>query len=186
MRLLELRLVYALVSGCGAEVGEDGIHGLSYHYRKGCHFCHAAFNDIVKCSLDSAKVPSHLEPSGLYRSDGKCPDGATVVPWQGRKILVWDAICSDTLAPSLRDVAIREPGAVAAAAEHRKRSKYLYAVESLSVLGEDARSFFRDLAKCLEAVNDDRRSHQFLLQRVAVALQRGTAASVLGSIASRN
>ena len=54
------------------------------------------------------------------------------------------------------------------------------------VLGEDAHSFFWDLAKRLEAVNEDRRSHQFLLQQVAVAVQRGNTASVLGSIASRN
>ena len=84
---------------------------------------------------------------------------------------------------------------MATAAEHHKRSKYSHlnathhfipiAVESLSVLGEDARSFFRDLAKRLEAVNEDHRSHQ-LLQRVAVAVQRSNAASVLGSIASRN
>ena len=50
------------------------------------------------------------------------------------------------------------------------------------MLGEDAHSFFWDLAKSLEAVNEDRRSYQFLLQQVAVAVQRGNAASVLGSI----
>ena len=64
---------------------------------------------------------------------------------------MWDATCSDTLAPSLRDFAIREPSAVAMAAEHRKRSyshlnaTYHFipiAVESLGVLGEDAQSFF--------------------------------------------
>ena len=185
-----------LCSGCGAEVGEDGIHGLSCGYSKGRHSRHAALNDIIKCSLDAAMIPSHLEPLGLYRSDGKCPDGASVVPWQREKILVWDVTCSDSLVPSLRDIAIREPGAVAAAAEHRKRSKYSHlnathhffpiAVETLGVLGEDAHSFFWDLAKRLEAVNEDRRSHQFLLQQVALAVQRGNAASVLGSIASRN
>ena len=185
-----------LCSGCGAEVGEDGIHGLSCRYSKGRHSRHAALNDIVKRSLDAAKIPSHLEPLGLYRSDGKRPDGASVVPWQRGKILVWDVTCSDSLAPSLRVIAIREPGAVAAAAEHRKRSKYSHlnathhfipiAVETLGVLGEDAHSFFWDLAKRLETVNEDRRSHQFLLQQVAVAVQRGNAASVLGSIASRN
>ena len=184
-----------LCSGCGAEVGEDGIHGLSCRYSKGRHSRHAALNDIVH-SLDAAKIPSHLEPLGLYRSDGKCPDGASVVPWQRGKILVWDVTCSDSLAPSLRDIAIREPGAVAAAAEHRKRSKYSHlnathhfipiAVETLGALGEDAHSFFWDLAKRLETVNENRRSHQFLLQQVAVAVQRGNTASVLGSIASRN
>ena len=95
-------------------------------------------------------------------------------PLQSGKILVWDATCSDSLAPSLRDVAIWEPGAVAAGAKHHKRSKkyshlnvtYHFvpiAVETLGV-GEAARSFFWDLAKRLKAVNEDLRSHQFLLQ----------------------
>ena len=137
-----------LCSGCGAEVGEDGIHGLSCRYSKYRHSRHVELNDIVKCSLDAAKIPSHLEPLGLYRSDGKRPDGASVVPWQRGKILVWDVTCSDSLAPSLRDIAIREPGAVAAAAEYRKSSKYAHlnatyhfipiAVETLGVLGKDS------------------------------------------------
>ena len=33
----------------------------------------------IKWSLDSAKIPSHLEHVGLYRSDGKRPDGVTLV-----------------------------------------------------------------------------------------------------------
>ena len=73
-----LRLVLALChpnacSDCGAEVNVDGIHGLSCRYSRGRHSRHFALNDIVK------------------RSDGKRPDGASVVPWQRRKILVWDA-----------------------------------------------------------------------------------------------
>ena len=44
-------------------------------------------NDIIKRSLESAKVPCHLEPVGQYRSDGKRPDGASVVPWRGGNIL---------------------------------------------------------------------------------------------------
>ena len=65
-----------------------------------------------KETLDSLKIPSHLEPSGLYRSDGKRPDGATIIPWQKGKILVWDATCPDTLATSHLSLAIREGGAV--------------------------------------------------------------------------
>ena len=51
-------------------------------FSKGRHSRHASLNDIVKRALDSAKVPCHLEPAGLYRSDGKRPDGASVVPWR--------------------------------------------------------------------------------------------------------
>ena len=153
-------------SDCGAEVNVDGIHGLCCRYSRGRH---SALNDIVKRSLESAKIPCHLELSGLYRSDGKCPDGASVVPWQRGKILVWDATCLDTFAASHREIAIREPGAVAAAAEHRKRSKYCdldathhfvpIAVETFGVLGQDARNFFREVARRVTAVTNEPQSH---------------------------
>ena len=179
-------------SGCGGDVQEDGIHGLSCRYSRGRHSRHAALNDIVKRSLNAAKIPSHLEPSGLYRGDGKHPDGASVVPWQRGKILVRNATCLDTLAPSHLDITVREPRAVVAAAEHRKQAKYSHveathhfnplAVESLGVLGHEARAFLRDLARRLTSATNDQQSHQFLLQRVAVSIQRGNAAAVLGTI----
>ena len=60
-----------------------GVHGLSCRFSKGRHSRHAALNDILKRTLESAKIPYHLEPSGLFRSDGKRPDGASIVPWKG-------------------------------------------------------------------------------------------------------
>ena len=50
----------------------------------------------------------------------------TVVPWKQGKILVWDATCSDTLAPFHSSLAIRESGAIAADAEYHKRQKYAH------------------------------------------------------------
>ena len=49
-------------------------------------------SDIIKRSLESAKIPCHLEPTGLFRSDGKRPDGASIVPWKDVKVLMWDII----------------------------------------------------------------------------------------------
>ena len=60
-------------SSCGVQVTSLRTHRLSYRFSKGHHSTHAAINDILKRALDSAKIPSHLEPSGLYRSGGKCP-----------------------------------------------------------------------------------------------------------------
>ena len=101
------------------------------------------------------KIPAHLEPTGLYRTDGKRLDGATIVPWKGGKVLVWDATCPDTLAPSYSDLASREAGAVAEEAERRKKAKYAHleashyfvpvAIETLGVYGPEARSFLKDL-----------------------------------------
>ncbi|CAH2218448.1 jg8322 [Pararge aegeria aegeria] len=39
-----------------------------------------------------------LETPGLFRDDGRRPDGMTIVPWSMGRALVWDATCVDTLA----------------------------------------------------------------------------------------
>ena len=109
---------------CRAEVDCLATHGLSCWWSEGRHHRHAALNDIIHRALASAKVPSRLEPSGLYRVDGKRPDGITVVPWSCGKLLVWDATCPDTFAPSYLPSAASEAGAVAASAEERKKTKY--------------------------------------------------------------
>ncbi len=153
---------------CRAEVDHLGTHGLSCRFSKGRHSRHAT---IIKRSLGTAKIPSHLEPTGLYRPDGKRPDGASIVPWKGGKVLVWDATCPDTLAPSYANLATREAGVVA---EKKKKAKYSYlesshhfvpvAVESLGVLGPKARSFFLDLGRRLMDTTLEPLLHYFLLQ----------------------
>ena len=65
-------------------------------------------------ALSTARIPSRLEPAGIYHSDGKTPDGIIVVPWERDQLLVRDATCSDTFAPSYTTNATREVGAVAA------------------------------------------------------------------------
>ena len=77
-------------------------------------------------------------------------------------------------------------------AEQRKRSKYSHlevthcfipvAVETLGAMGPEARSLFKEIAHRIKITYGEERAHQFLLQRVAVAVQRGNAASVLGSL----
>ena len=74
---------------CQAEVDSLGTHGLSCRYSKECHSCHGTLNEEIKKALGNAKIPSHLEPSGLYGTDGKRPDGASIVPWKGGKVLVY-------------------------------------------------------------------------------------------------
>ena len=73
---------------CYAEVDELGLHGLSCVKSAHRHFRHAAVNSIVQMSLASAKIPSMLEPSGLFRSDSKCSDGITIAPWKSGHSLV--------------------------------------------------------------------------------------------------
>ena len=78
-----------------------------------------------------------------------------MVPWKSGSVLVWDVTCADILAPSHRQLASRETGAVAASVEQRKKSKYAHleathhfvpiAVETLGVVGEEGSIFFKNL-----------------------------------------
>ena len=96
-------------------------HGLSCCWSEGRHQLHTAVNNITQRALTSAKIPSWLEPAGLYRTDGKRPDGCSII---SGKALVWDATCPDTFTPSHVSKAAREAGAVALQAEQLKRTKY--------------------------------------------------------------
>ena len=66
---------------CGGAVDEFALHGLSCRKSQGRHPRHAAINMLLlQRALASARVPSHLEPPGIWRADGKRPDGASVTP----------------------------------------------------------------------------------------------------------
>ena len=75
---------------CGAQVDAYGRHGLVCKKAPGRSIRHHALNDLVARALSAADVPSSKEPQGLCRSDGKRPDGLTLIPWQIGKSLVWD------------------------------------------------------------------------------------------------
>ena len=89
--------------------------------------------------------------------------------------------------------ATREAGAVASAAEVRKRSKYqdllkthefvAIAVETSGAFGPEAEAFIREVGQRLRGTLRDHMSHAHLLQRVAVTVQRGNTVAVLGSAA---
>ena len=64
------------------------------------------------------------EPSGLFRSDVKRPDGLTLVPWSSGKALCWDVTVTCPLADSYISAAARESGAAAEIAASRKEAKY--------------------------------------------------------------
>ena len=105
-----------LLTPGGYFLPDRATHGLSCYKSEGRFSRHAAFNDIIKRSLAAAHIPSMPEPTGLCRSDGKRPDGVTIIPWKSGRTLVWDATCTDTFAALHLAQAAREAGAVAALA----------------------------------------------------------------------
>ena len=177
---------------CGSEVDGFGIHGLSCRWSEGRHHCHSSLNNIVFHAMSATKVPSRLEPSGIYRSDGKRPDGMSIVPWKSGKLLVWDVTCAETFAPSYTSIASSKPGAVAAQVEERKCSKYSHlssnhiftpiSIETSGSLSLKTRDFLKELGYCLRQALGEINSSSYLLQRLSIAVQRGNMASVMGSI----
>ena len=55
------------------------------------------------------------------------------------------------------------------------------AVETSGVFGPEAMTFVKELGRRVRAETGEPRSFQFLLQGMAVAIQRGNAAAVLGT-----
>ena len=45
------------------------------------HSRHTAISDVIHRSLVLVKIPSHLEPTGLSKSNGKRPDGMSIASW---------------------------------------------------------------------------------------------------------
>lgn len=177
---------------CGKEVDRLGHHGLSCQISAGRFSRHAALNDIIRRSLASVNIPALLEPTGISRDDGKRPDGMSLIPWSMGRVLVWDATCVDTLAPSHLHRTSNRAGAAAEAAEVLKKHKYSglgaeynfipFGVETLGPWGPSALGLFKEISKRLNDTTGDPRAGGFLGQRISLAIQRGNAASILGTM----
>lgn len=179
---------------CGVTVEENGHHGLSCQRCAGRLPRHHSINDIVRRAMVSANVPCVLEPPGLSRTDGKRPDGLTLVPWRRGRCLLWDATCVSTFAASHLRQTIRTAGSAAETAAKHKRAKYsaleqMYdfvpvAVETAGPWCVEALELFRELGKRLRQKGNDPRSGSWLVQQVSIAIQRGNAASIMGTFGS--
>ena len=179
---------------CGVEVDSTGVHALSCERSAGRHSRHSALNNIIHAALTTCNIPSSLEPKGLLLHDEKRPDGLSLIPWQRGKCLLWDATVTDTLAPShlrLSSVSAGTAANKAAVGKTRKYSELLrayhfvpVAIETLGVFGDEAAMLLREIGRRLISTTKDTRQFSYLKQRVSVAIQRGNAASILGTVAS--
>lgn len=178
--------------GCGYHVDELGRHGLSCAKSAGRIYRHATLNDIIRRALVTAAVPAKLEPCGLSRDDGKRPDGMTLVPWRLGRALVWDVTCVDTLAPSHISSTRHGAGAAAENAQILKRRKYsclsddyefaALAMETMGPWSSDTKCAFEDIGKRLVLASGDLRARDFFAQRLSLTIQRGNAASIMGTM----
>src|SRR6218665_2218167 len=62
--------------------------------------------------------------TGLFRTDGRRPDGATLIPWSEGKYLAWDATIVHTCAASYVSPQAALIGPASVQAANRKTTKY--------------------------------------------------------------
>ena len=170
---------------CGAVVDTLGTHGLSCRRSAGRQQRHSLINDIIWRALNKAIIQSVKEPTGLTRTDGKRPDGLTLIPWSQGRCLTWDVTVPDTLAASHLNRTSVIAGAAAEHAAELKIAKYsdliphydfvAIAVETLGSWSDNALMFVKTLGKRLTEATGDSQETVYLLQRLSVAIQRCNA-----------
>src|SRR6218665_2666876 len=158
---------------------------------KGRSIRHHATNDIIWPSLQSAYVPSMKEPSGLLRTDGKRPDGATLIPWSAERCMAWYATVVHTCAaPYLSQTAILA-GSAADLAAVRKTAKYALlptthvfvpiVFETLGLVNVEGAEFLSELGCRISSLSGDQRDTNFLLQRLPICVERHNAIPFRGT-----
>ena len=179
---------------CGSLVDARGLHGLSCRKSAARQSRHSQLNDIIWRAVKRAQVPASKEPLGLSRTDGKRPDGATLIPWARGKPLAWDVTVPDTYAASHLERTSRIAGAAAEIAATNKMNKYItlmsthhfvpIAIETGGAWCPAAIEFIQDLGRKITEVTDDPMETTYLFQRISIAIQRGNSLAFHNAFAS--
>jgi len=177
---------------CGSMVAVNGHHGLSCRHGSGRHARHNQVNEILCRALNSAGAYATREPHSLCGRNEKRPDGATQIPWSRGRCLAWDATCPNTYAQSYVQANSRQAGSAAEGAELKKQQKYRdictgvdfipVAIETSGVWGQQAIELVTEIGRRIAEVSHEPRSTCFLRQRISVAVQRGNAVCINGTL----
>ena len=143
-------------------------------------------------TLQRAQIPAMKEPVGICRSDGKRPDGVTMIPWIRGRCLVWDVTVPDTLAPSHIAISAQSAGSAAEKAEAAKILKYAriaethvfipLACETMGGWGTKCRNFINELGRRCTLVTGEPKEAMYMRQKMSIAIQRGNAIACRGTI----
>ena len=119
----------------------------------------------------------------------------SLYPWSHGKNLVWDFTCRDSLAASYVSATSKEAGKAAELAEAKKSSHYEdlanqylvtpVAAETLGSWGPSSLKFIKELGGRIALSNGEPRSTNYLLQSLGMAIQRGNAMSIVGTLPSQ-
>ena len=173
-------LCQALQCPCGALVEVNGLLGLSCKLGSGKHSRHASINDIIYRACCCADIPAVKEPTGLTRTDSKCPDGSTLVPWSAGKCIRRDVTIADTMAPSYAAISSVSAGLVVKQSSAHKLAKYSelaiihifvpIAMESFGPICAETLTFCSELGRRISVVTGDMRETTFFFQRLSIAI----------------
>lgn len=179
---LGLNICIAHECRCGASVDSWGSHAMICKKAPARMTRHHAVNDIIARAFTSAGVPVSKEPLGILRSDGKRPDGLTLVPWRGGKALTWDATIVTTLADSYLRASSTCAGSASELAAAKKVDKYAdlpaeylfqpIALESLGPVNSSTADFLAEIGRRISSISGEPKEELFLWQRLSVCLQR--------------
>ena len=141
---------------------------------EGQHFRHSAVNDVISHAFTSAKIPSLLEPSGLDRSDGKQPDGVTMVPWKSGSL--WSGMRH--LSPILSGYSNQQYRGCSCCCRGEKAGEvcqpqpgvFLYpsSIETLGAIGPKSLAFLKDLGRGIFQQSGESKATPYLLQRTYI------------------
>lgn len=125
----------------------------------------------------------------MSRADGKRPDGMTLVPLTEGKLRVWDATVVNTVAETYLDQTEKQASKAAEAAERKKITKYSFlegrylfvplGIETFGPMGPNA-FIYGKTVQTFGQNTLERRSGDYLNERLSIAVQRANAACVLG------
>jgi len=116
-------------------------------------------------------------------SDGRRPDGTTLIPWRAGRNLVWDATVINTLAPSYLQATAATAGAAAELADARKIKKYqdllnthhFIPLAMETPIKETCITFIADIGRHLTQASDETHETSLIFQKLSVTIQRFNA-----------
>ena len=172
---------------------KDGQHSFVCRKNNGRIWRHSALNVVIQAELKKCNIPSLLEPSHLMPNCTLRPDGATMVPWERGKCLVWDFSCSHPTAASYIDLSSKKMNAVCNKNEEKKMEKYHCFTKNFVVqpicfdsyggMGDATICFIKKIQQLQKQKENNMISHQqYIWQRLSVALQKANAKLILNPL----
>jgi len=166
-----------------------GVHSFVCERAPGKTTRHHTLNDLIARAFSSSGLPVTKEPSGLLKSEGKRPDGLTLVPWSSSKALCWDVTITCPLADSYIFAAARQSGAAAELAASRKERSTLLLMAGTSLSRSPSRLWAfltHQLARsCLISVEKFREYRESQRSELSVPKMLGARATFQCHTASR-